>query len=100
MSKSIRVATDVGGTFTDLVYFETDDKTGEQSIRTAKVHTTPPNFDAGVLNVLAKGKVDVGSVAFFAHGTTVVINALTERKGVRTALITTEGFREIGRAHV
>jgi N-methylhydantoinase A len=95
MSKSIRVATDVGGTFTDLVYFETDDETGEQSIRTAKVHTTPPNFDEGVLNVLAKGKVDVGSVAFFAHGTTVVINALTERKGVKTALITTQGFRDV-----
>jgi N-methylhydantoinase A len=95
MSKSIRVATDVGGTFTDLVYFETDDETGEQSIRTAKVHTTPPNFEAGVLNVLAKGKVDVGSVAFFAHGTTVVINALTERKGVKTALITTQGFRDV-----
>ena len=91
---AIRVATDVGGTFTDLVFFETDDA-GRQSIRTAKVDTTPPNFDEGVLNVLAKGKVDVASVAFFAHGTTVVINALTERKGVKTALITTEGFRDV-----
>ena len=95
MSSTIRVATDVGGTFTDLVYFETDDETGAQSIRTAKVHTTPPNFEEGVLNVLAKGKVDVSAVAFFAHGTTVVINALTERKGVKTALITTEGFRDV-----
>jgi N-methylhydantoinase A len=95
MTSTIRVATDVGGTFTDLVYFETDDETGRQSIRTAKVHTTPPNFEEGVLNVLAKGKVDIGSVAFFAHGTTVVINALTERKGVKTALITTEGFRDV-----
>jgi len=91
---AIRVATDVGGTFTDLVFFETDDS-GRQSIRTAKVDTTPPNFDQGVLNVLAKGKVDIASVAFFAHGTTVVINALTERKGVKTALITTEGFRDV-----
>ena len=95
MTSTIRVATDVGGTFTDLVYFETDDETGQQSIRTAKVHTTPPNFEEGVLNVLAKGKVDVSAVAFFAHGTTVVINALTERKGVKTALITTEGFRDV-----
>jgi N-methylhydantoinase A len=95
MTSTIRVATDVGGTFTDLVYFETDNETGRQSIRTAKVDTTPPNFEAGVLNVLAKGKVDIGSVAFFAHGTTVVINALTERKGVKTALITTEGFRDV-----
>jgi N-methylhydantoinase A len=95
MTSAIRVATDVGGTFTDLVYFETDDEGGAQSIRTAKVHTTPPNFEEGVLNVLAKGKVDVSAVAFFAHGTTVVINALTERKGVKTALITTEGFRDV-----
>lgn len=95
MTSTVRVATDVGGTFTDLVYFETDDETGRQSIRTAKVDTTPPNFEEGVLNVLAKAKVDVSSVAFFAHGTTVVINALTERKGVKTALITTEGFRDV-----
>jgi N-methylhydantoinase A len=94
MTNAIRVATDVGGTFTDLVFFETDDS-GRQLIRTAKVDTTPPNFDEGVLNVLAKGKVDVPSVAFFAHGTTVVINALTERKGVKTGLITTEGFRDV-----
>jgi N-methylhydantoinase A len=95
MTSAIRVATDVGGTFTDLVYFETDDETGRQSIRTAKVHTTPPNFEKGVLDVLAKGRVDVSAVAFFAHGTTVVINALTERKGVKTALVTTEGFRDV-----
>ena len=94
MTSAIRVATDVGGTFTDLVFFERDDA-GRQAIRTAKVDTTPPNFDEGVLNVLAKGRVDIGSIAFFAHGTTVVINALTERKGVKTGLITTEGFRDV-----
>ena len=95
MTSVVRVATDVGGTFTDIVYFETDGETGRQTVRTAKVDTTPPNFEEGVLNVLAKCKVDVGSVAFFAHGTTVVINALTERKGVKTGLITTEGFRDV-----
>ncbi|MBN9059277.1 MAG: hydantoinase/oxoprolinase family protein, partial [Rhizobiales bacterium] len=93
--KTIRVATDVGGTFTDLVYFETDNATGRQTIRTAKSDTTPPNFEQGVLNVLAKADVDPADIAFFAHGTTVVINALTERKGARTALITTEGFRDV-----
>ncbi|MCX5514698.1 5-oxoprolinase [Kaistia algarum] len=92
---TLRVATDVGGTFTDLVYFETDRATGKQTIRTAKSDTTPPNFEAGVLNVLAKGEVDIREVDFFAHGTTVVINALTERKGAKTALITTEGFRDV-----
>src|SRR6218665_678370 len=92
--KTIRVATDVGGTFTDLVCFETDHQTGRSKITTAKSDTTPPNFEQGVLNVLEKAKVDPKSVDFLAHGTTVVINALTERKGVKVGLITTEGFRD------
>ncbi len=79
--KITRVSTDVGGTFTDLVYFETDLDTGVQTVRTAKSDTTPPNFEQGVLNVLEKGGVDISTVDFFAHGTTVVINALTERTG-------------------
>jgi len=90
---TLRVATDVGGTFTDLVAFETHPD-GSTSIRTAKSDTTPPNFEQGVLNVLAKGGVDPAVVDFMAHGTTVVINALTERKGVKVGLITTEGFRD------
>ena len=92
--KTIRVATDVGGTFTDLVCFETDHATGEARITTAKSDTTPPNFEQGVLNVLDKAGVDPKTVDFLAHGTTVVINALTERKGVKVGLITTEGFRD------
>lgn len=95
MSQStLRVATDVGGTFTDLVCFETDSQTGESIVRTAKTDTTPPNFEDGVLNVLAKGGVDPAQIGFLAHGTTVVINALTERKGVSVGLITTQGFRD------
>ena len=89
-----RVATDVGGTFTDLVCFETDTDTGKSRVITAKSDTTPPNFETGVLKVLEKGAVDPASVDFLAHGTTVVINALTERKGVKVGLITTEGFRD------
>ena len=95
MKKSmIRVATDVGGTFTDLVCFETDTETGKHSIVTAKTDTTPPDFETGVLNVLAKGQVDPSEVDFLAHGTTVVINSITERKGVKVGLITTKGFRD------
>jgi len=94
MSKVIRVATDVGGTFTDLVRFETNTETGEATVTTAKSDTTPPDFENGVLNVLEKGGVDPASVDFLAHGTTVVINALTERKGVKVGLIATEGFRD------
>ncbi|HEU4985820.1 MAG TPA: hydantoinase/oxoprolinase family protein [Rhizobiaceae bacterium] len=93
-NKTIRVATDVGGTFTDLVAFETEEGNPVPRIITAKSDTTPPNFEEGVLNVLTKGGVDPASVDFLAHGTTVVINALTERKGVKVGLITTEGFRD------
>lgn len=93
-SKTIRVATDVGGTFTDLVCFETDIKAGASKIFTAKSDTTPPNFEQGVLNVLTKANIDPETVDFFAHGTTMVINALTERKGVKVGLITTQGFRD------
>jgi len=89
-----RVATDVGGTFTDLVAFETR-ADGTIEIVTAKSDTTPPDFETGVLNVLKKGGIAPESVSFMAHGTTVVINALTERKGVKVGLITTEGFRDV-----
>ncbi|CAN7474870.1 5-oxoprolinase [Devosia sp. Root413D1] len=100
--KITRVATDVGGTFTDLVYFETDTRTGAQSVRTEKSDTTPPEFEKGVLDVLAKAGVALDSLDFLAHGTTVVINSLTERKGAKVGLITTRGFRdvlEIGRGN-
>lgn len=93
--KIIRVATDVGGTFTDLVHFETDTRTGRQTVKTEKADTTPPNFEDGVLTVLDKGGTRIDEVGFFAHGTTVVINALTERKGAKVGLITTKGFRDI-----
>jgi len=90
----VRVATDVGGTFTDLVYFRTDGVSGAQQVITAKADTTPPNFERGVLDVIAKAGVDIATVDFIAHGTTVVINALTERKGAKVALITSTGFRD------
>jgi N-methylhydantoinase A len=92
---TIRAATDVGGTFTDLVYFFTDPATGVQEIVTAKSDTTPPDFEQGVMDVLAKADVALGDIVHLAHGTTLVINALTERKGVLTGLITTEGFRDV-----
>lgn len=95
-ARRIRLATDVGGTFTDLVYYTVDTRTGKlRSVETAKAHTTPPNFEKGVMDTLEKSSIDVRDVEFFAHGTTVVINALTERKGVKTGLITTRGFRDV-----
>ena len=94
VDSTIRVATDVGGTFTDLVCFEIAGKTGQSSVSTAKSATTPPDYETGMMNVIEKAGVDLARVNFLAHGTTVVINALTERKGVKVGLITTEGFRD------
>jgi len=92
----VRASSDVGGTFTDLVYYSVDPSTGAcGEVLTAKADTTPPNFEQGVLDALAKSNVPIGELEFFAHGSTVVINALTERKGVKTALITTRGFRDV-----
>ena len=93
-AKSIRVATDVGGTFTDLLVLESDEATGASTVRSAKTDTTPGGYEEGVFDVMAKAGVAADTVGFLAHGTTVVINALTERTGVRVGLVTTEGFRD------
>jgi N-methylhydantoinase A len=94
----MRVASDIGGTFTDLAYL--DEKSGE--VGTAKVSTTPAAYAEGVVETLRKAELSVPDTSYFVHGSTVIINALTERKGVKTGLITTKGFRdvlEIGRAN-
>ncbi|HLI09420.1 MAG TPA: hydantoinase/oxoprolinase family protein [Ktedonobacteraceae bacterium] len=84
-----RTAVDIGGTFTDLVYLdETSGRTG-----LGKTSTTPSCFEEGVITVLRDA--DLCDVQFLAHGTTVIINTLTERKGAVTALITTRGFRDV-----
>lgn len=86
----LRVATDIGGTFTDLV--AVDDK--GRTVLT-KSHTTPPNFEEGVINVMKKSGIRAEEVTDFIHGTTTIINALTERKGAKTGLVTTKGFRDV-----
>lgn len=87
----MRIATDIGGTFTDIVYFDKDGKLGFD-----KAHSTPPNFEKGVMDVIKKcNDVEPNEVISFVHGTTVVINALTEKKGAKTALIITKGFRDL-----
>jgi len=92
----MRAASDVGGTFTDLVYYDYDSKTGKCGpVKIAKADTTPPNFEQGVMNSIHKVGLKPADMLFFAHGSTVIINALTERKGVKTALITTKGFRDV-----
>ena len=86
----LRVATDIGGTFTDLVYV-----TPEGEVGTAKSHTTPAQFEKGVMDVIAARHISPSEFVSFVHGTTIVINAITERKGAKAALLTTEGFRDI-----
>jgi len=87
----VRMATDIGGTFTDLVAL--DEESGK--ITLAKAASTPPEFHRGIADTIRKSGLDPRTVAFFVHGTTVVINALTERKGAPTALVTTRGFRDV-----
>ncbi len=86
----MRVSTDIGGTFTDLVAI--GDK-GELVL--TKSHTTPAHFEQGVVDVIEKSGVDPHCIEELIHGTTTIINALTERKGGKTALITTKGFRDV-----
>jgi N-methylhydantoinase A len=85
------MATDIGGTFTDLVAL--DEESGK--ITLAKASSTPPEFHRGLADAIRKSDLDPRAVTFFVHGTTVVINALTEHKGAPTALVTTRGFRDV-----
>jgi N-methylhydantoinase A len=91
--KNARLAVDIGGTFTDLAI----EKDGQRW--TAKVLTTPAAPEKGVLEgvqqVLAKAAMKPADLALVIHGTTLATNALIERKGAKTALITTDGFRDV-----
>jgi len=88
---SLRVAVDIGGTFTDLAAF--DQRTGERWF--AKSSTTQDDPTRGIAACLAKLGRPGESFEIFVHGTTLVINACLEKNGARTALITTEGFRDV-----
>ncbi|MFL6009032.1 MAG: hydantoinase/oxoprolinase family protein [Rubrobacteraceae bacterium] len=85
-----RLGVDVGGTFTDLVALSE-----EGALVTAKVPSTPKDQSAGVMNAMETSEVEPASIAALAHGMTVATNALLERRGARTALVTTEGFRDV-----
>ncbi|HEX3973111.1 MAG TPA: hydantoinase/oxoprolinase family protein [Stellaceae bacterium] len=85
------VAVDIGGTFTDLVAFDHD----SQKVVYTKSPTTYGNFVDGILECFAKAQIDPASANFFNHGTTLVINSLIQRRGARTALVTSNGFRDV-----
>src|SRR5881227_3751154 len=83
-----RLGVDVGGTFTDLVALV------DGELVTAKVPSTPADQSEGAMRAVEAADLEPGDVAAFAHGMTVA-NALLERRGARTALVTTEGFRDV-----
>src|SRR6185437_11607548 len=85
------VAVDIGGTFTDLVAFDH----ASQKVVYTKSPTTYENFVDGIRECFAKAQIDPAAANFFNHGTTLVINSLIQRRGARTALITSAGFRDV-----
>lgn len=89
----VRLAVDIGGTFTDVVI-----NTGETWL-TRKVLTTSARPEEGVLDgmrlVLADARMHISDIDVFVHGTTLATNAIIERRGAKTALIATEGFRDV-----
>ena len=89
-----RLGVDIGGTFTDLVVV--DERTG--AVGVGKVLTTPKDpahgVEQGIQSLLGEAGVAAGAVRALVHGTTLATNALIERKGARTALLTTAGFRD------
>ncbi len=90
---SIRMGIDIGGTFTDVV-LEID----RQQFSTKVLTTYRAPEDAiieGMKRVCADAKIDAGEIQQIIHGTTLATNALIERRGAKTALITTEGFRDV-----
>ena len=92
---SYRLSVDVGGTFTDTVMFNDQNK----MIQTTKTRSTPRDYSLGIQEGIKKicqqMNVEMGDITYFIHGTTVATNALLERKGARTAMITTQGFRDV-----
>ena len=90
MSK-YRVAVDIGGTFTDFVFYESE----LQSYKTGKVLTTSDNLSEAIIAGLDQEMGSYAQMEFFVHGTTAGLNAFLERKGANVALITTKGFKDV-----
>lgn len=93
----MRIAVDIGGTFTDLVALD-----DQGNLHRSKSLTTPEELARGIQDCVTKANIQLSTAEFFIHGSTIAINAVLERKGVATGLITTRGFRdvyEIGRGN-
>src|SRR5215472_17014570 len=92
---SWRIGVDIGGTFTDVVLV--DEETGRVGV--AKVSTTPNDVSRGVIDGIRHGLAQYdlapGAVVLLAHATTIVTNALLEKKGAQAEFVTTRGFRDL-----
>ncbi len=87
----LRLAADIGGTFTDIAVF--DEATGKLTF--GKALSTPAHLVEGITAGVTKAGSDYRSAALFLHGSTIAINTILERTGAKTALLITEGFRDI-----
>src|SRR5262245_10524907 len=99
--RDLRLGVDIGGTFTDLCVLDAD---GIVAVgKTLTTHAEPAaGVEAVLQETLAEHRLDPAAITSVVHGTTLVTNALIERRGARTALLTTAGFRdvvEMGREH-
>ncbi|WP_116599791.1 hydantoinase/oxoprolinase family protein [Primorskyibacter marinus] len=94
MTGSLRIAADIGGTFTDVAMIR-----GNETIATRKVASTPDDYARGVaegiLELIEVEELKPSDVGEVMHACTVATNAILEAKGARTALVTTEGFRDV-----
>jgi N-methylhydantoinase A len=90
-ARALRIAADVGGTFTDVAVF---DESGRRLLL-GKALTTPARIIEGIGTGLTRAGARFDQANLFLHGATIAINTLLERSGARTALITTRGFRDI-----
>src|SRR5689334_9707224 len=88
------IGVDIGGTFTDLILVAADGK-----VYSGKLVSTPPDYERGIVEglgqLLARHGLDPADCRSIVHGTTVATNAIIERKGAVTGLLTTRGFRDV-----
>ncbi len=89
--RRVRLAIDVGGTFTDVAILDEEGR----AARFEKTSTTPDDPARGVIAAMGKAEVALSDISYFVHGTTLALNALLTRTGAVVALVTTKGFRDV-----
>ncbi|MDP6174530.1 MAG: hydantoinase/oxoprolinase N-terminal domain-containing protein, partial [Rhodospirillales bacterium] len=83
---SVRLAADIGGTFTDVAAFDAESGT----LKFGKALSTPDALVEGIADGVAKAEIDFAEADLFLHGSTIAVNTMLERTGARTALVITE----------